>query len=65
MERSILLSLLPPELWHMIYRTEHQFIFQDVVQDLRERVVHIQVDRKTRTFVVCNGDNTYSALAVF
>jgi hypothetical protein len=64
-ERTILLSLLPTELWFMIYRTEHQLIFQDVVHDLRERVVHVEVDHKTRTFVVCNGENPYSVLAVF
>jgi hypothetical protein len=65
MQKSILLSLLPPEIWHYIYRTEHQLIFQDVVHDLRERVVHVEVDHKTRTFVVCNGENPYAVLAVF
>jgi hypothetical protein len=66
MQKSILLSLLPPEIWHYyIYRTEHQLIFQDVVQDLRERVVHVEVDHKNRTFIVCNGENPYSVLAVF
>ena len=66
MERSTLLSILPPEIWHYyIYRIEHQLIFQDVVQDLRERVCWVDVDEKSRTFLIANEINSYSVLAVF
>ena len=66
MERSILLDLLPPEIWHYyIYRMAHNMLYQQVIQDIKNRVVHLQIDERTRTFVVCNGINPFSVLAVF
>jgi hypothetical protein len=64
-ERTILLSLLPTELWFMIYRTEHNMLYERVVQDIKDRVVWIDVDKKSRTFWIANGINPYSVLAVF
>jgi hypothetical protein len=64
-ERTILLNLLPTELWFMIYRTEHNMLYERVVQDIKDRVVWIVVDKKSRTFWIANGINAYSVLAVF
>ena len=40
-------------------------LYQQVIQDIKNRVVHLQIDERTRTFVVCNGINPFSVLAVF
>jgi len=64
MERTILLSLLPTELWFMIYRTEHNMLYERVVQDIKDRVVHLEVDNKTHTFIVCNSNNPFAVLAI-
>ena len=43
----------------------HNMLYQQVIQDIKNRVVHLQIDERTRTFVVCNGINPFSVLAVF
>mgnify|MGYP003678397045 FL=1 len=65
MKREFLMHMLPLEVWMMIYQAAHAMQYQRVIQDLRERVIHIEVNDRTQTFVVCNEINRYSVLAVF
>ena len=65
MKREFLMHMLPLEIWMMIYQAAHAMQYQRVIQDLRERVIHIEVNDRTQTFVVCNEINRYSVLAVF
>ena len=65
MKREYLMHMLPLEVWMMIYQAAHALQYQRVIQDLRERVIHIEVNDRTQTFVVCNEINRYSVLAVF
>ena len=65
MKREFLMHMLPLEVWMMIYQAAHALQYQRVIQDLRERVIHIEVNDRTQTFVVCNEINRYSVLAVF
>ena len=63
MKKDILLQLLPPEIWLMIYKIEHNQIYKDVVEEIREKVLIIKVDCNTSTFIVCKGDNYFSPLS--
>tara|TARA_R110001606_G_scaffold175712_2_gene322232 strand:- start:2225 stop:2422 length:198 start_codon:yes stop_codon:yes gene_type:complete len=65
MKKDILFSLLPNELWFMIYKIEHGIIYQKVVEEINTRVVFIEIDITTRTFFIAKGENKFSILAVF
>jgi len=46
----------------MIYRVEHNQIYCEVVEEIREKVLIIRVDCNTSTFIVCKDDNYFSPL---
>jgi len=62
MRKDVLLQLLPPEIWNMIYKIEHNQIYCEVVEEIREKVLIIRVDCNTSTFIVCKDDNYFSPL---
>lgn len=65
MKKSVILNLLPTEIWFYIYRIEHNFKYLNVINEMKDRVLHIVVDNKTKTFIICRGENQFSCLAVF
>ncbi len=65
MKKDIFLSLLPPEIWSMIYRIEHNQLFHKVVEEIKTKVLFICLDITTKTFFIAKGENKFSILAVF
>jgi|GEM_PF-6310179 len=65
MKRSEILNVLPTEIWFYIYRIEHNIKYLNVVKELKDKVLHIVVDNKRKTFIVCSGENQFSCLVVF
>ena len=65
MKKVILLSLLPQELWYMIYKIEFFMLYQKVVEEIKTRVLFIEIDINTKTFFIAKEMNKFSVLAVF
>ena len=65
MKKTILLNLLPTEIWLYIYRIEHNIKYLKIINEMKSRVVFIQIDKNTNTFFVCKNDNPFRVLAVF
>ena len=65
MKKDILLSLLPNELWYMIYKIEYTMLYEKVVEEIKTRVLFIEIDINTKTFFIAKETNKFSILSVF
>ena len=62
MKREYLMHMLPLEVWMMIYQAAHALQYQRVIDDIKNRVLFIEVNQIDRTFIVCNAQNYWSPL---
>lgn len=54
-------NFLPAELWFIIFQIEHNQKFRKVINEIKNRVCYIEIDKNNNAFIICEP-NYFSPL---